>query len=490
MEEGAYNTYIKRKKSIKKTLLLIGFPENLIDDEVYNVMIKIKYDDDDDKNKNYQDNKKVIFKNFSKKNGMNGKFDYNFLKENIDFNIKPLFEKYYISLEEERKLEIFNQEHFFPIYIYILLLKINYLITGRFFWSSDFEIYLISGYMIYFEELNDLFLFKNVYPEFSNINFEVIENYHNINKEDLKKYIFYWLNTYKQLFNQELSKKSFVLSPEVITLDSITLLYFNTLNSIYLNFLKEDIDTSEIDTLIGSFKEKKSNFNIKYSSKKELVYKYFYFYQYFKFFKDSISLIKDKDLGFYKKIFEKTSNYSYRTENSPLLNKKEFMKILNEKDEKNFKRNIDNFEKFIDNFFNEKDTKDYIKKNLDLYSIFYQELFHNRKKGDKNFITTFKSKKNILQSDYYFVNKKLMRSFIINNMSKEKYNKFTSFIENITNIYLNNLYDENASVLFDLIEKSLDLHIKLNFNNELKKIELLLDNIPLNPNIYTTKHKK
>lgn len=118
MEEGAYNTYIKRKKSIKKTLLLIGFPENLIDDEVYNVMIKIKYDDDD-KNKNYQDNKKVIFKNFSKKNGMNGKFDYNFLKENIDFNIKPLFEKYYISLEEERKLEIFNQEHFFPIYIYI-----------------------------------------------------------------------------------------------------------------------------------------------------------------------------------------------------------------------------------------------------------------------------------------------------------------------------------------------------------------------------------
>lgn len=83
-----------------------------------------------------------------------------------------------------------------------------------------------------------------------------------------------------------------------------------------------------------------------------------------------------------------------------------------------------------------------------------------------------------------------MRSFIINNMSKEKYNKFTSFIENITNIYLNNLYDENASVLFDLIEKSLDLHIKLNFNNELKKIELLLDNIPLNPNIYTTKHKK
>lgn len=477
--------FIQRKNSIKDTLISIGFPENLIDDEVYETMIKIQFE-----SIKIKDNGESIFKNFSKNNTGNGKFKYNLLNENINFNIKPLFESYNISLKKEKQLEFLSEKHFLPIYIYILLLKINYLITIKAFWSYKIDIILIVIYMNHFEEIDDSFFFKTVYAGFKNyINFEVIENYHT-NKKDLKKYIFYYLNNYKKLFNQELSKKTFVLSPEIITFDSISLLYFDTLKSIYFIFLTQDIDTSEIDILVESFKEKKSSFNIKYSTKKELVYKYFYFYQSFKFYKDSLPLIKDKDSDFYKQNFEKTSNFSYRTEESFLLNKKEFMKVLNEKDEKNFKRNIDSFEKFIDNFFNRKDIKEHIKMNLDLYSIFYQELFHNKNKGDKNFITVFKNKENIHQSDFYFVNKKLIRSFMINNMSKEKYNKFTSFIENITNIYLNNLYDENASVLFDLIEKTLDLHIKLNSNNKLKKIKLLFDDIPLNPNIYTTKHKK
>ena len=481
------NTLIKRKESARKTFSIIGFPEDLIDDEAYNTMIKIKFE-----NMSYINNQDSIFKNFSKNNEADRKFDYNLLKENINFNIKPLFEKYHISLKKEKISEIFNGEHISSLKIYFLLIKIIGLISKNSFLAAIYNNFFTNICIYYYEFLSNLFYFKMVYAAFGNYNnCKVIETFY-INKEDFRNCIFDYLNNYKKLFTQKLSKKSFILSPEVITFDSINLLYFSTLMSIYYNFLKKDIDTSEIDILVENFKEKKSNFNIKYSTKEELVYKCFYFYQSFKVYKDSVSLTKDKDedLDFYNQNLKKTYNHSYRTEGNSLLNKKEFMKILNEKDEKNFKNNIDKFENFIDNFFNRKDIKEHTKMDLDTYSIFYQELFHNRRKGEKNFITIFKNEKNIHQSDFYFVYKKLMRSFIINNMSKEKYNKFTSFIENIANIYLNNLYDENASVLFDLIEKSLDLHIKLNFNNEFKKIELLLDDIPLNPNIYTTKHKK
>jgi hypothetical protein len=67
--------------------------------------------------------------------------------------------------------------------------------------------------------------------------------------------------------------------------------------------------------------------------------------------------------------------------------------------------------------------------------------------------------------------------------------KFIEFQIKLRKIYTNVLYNEKSNVLFELIEKSIKLHIELNFNNRLKKV-VTFNHQDINSNVYSTKHNK
>lgn len=487
------NKSAQRKNSIKDTLISIGFPENLIDDEVYETMIKIQFEDIQIK-----DNEKSIFKNFSKNNKANGKFKDNLLRENIDFNIIPLFQKYHLYLKKETSSKTLEENYLFTLNLYLLLLKIYYLIFNNSIYSQSFNSFFINLNMKHIrdtlgeKETNNFIYFKGIYMQFEAYDYFKDQQEIFISKEEFEKIIFKYLEDFKTLRNK-ISKSAFTFSPEIVSFDSIELLYFKTLNRIYYLFLRNDIDTSKIDELIDSFLNKKEEFHINFNSKEELVYKFFYFFQSYKIYSNNSlldSLITDEVLSFYTQNFKKTFNQFYREKDTKLLTKDELMELLNEKDEKNFRRKINKFEKFINNFFYIQNKKLSIKEDLDLYSLYYQELFHNKEENSDNIMTKFAKNKNIRQSDFEFINRKLNRIFFVDKMSVEKYKKSIEFQIKLRKIYTNVLYNEDSNILFDLIEKSLKLHIELNFNNRLKKVNLSFHNNTLNPNVYSTKHNK
>lgn len=486
------NNLKERKESIETTLRLIGFPEKLIDDEVYETMIKIKFE-----GVIIKDNKNVIFKNFTKNNTAERKFDYNLSKENIDFNIKPLFEKYHLQLKKEIPSKTLEENYICALKIYLILLKIYYLIVNNSIFSQDFDSFFINSNMKYIRErlgekgVNNFIYFKGIYTQFEAYNDFIVLQENFVSKEEFEKIIFKYLNELKTLRNK-ISESAFISSPEIVSFDSIDLLYFKTLNSIYYLFLKNDIDTSKIDEMVNSFLEKKEDFDINFSSKEELVYKSFYFYQSFKIYSNNSLLessIKDEVLNFYSQKFKKTFNQFYRVKNTKLLTKKEFIELLNEKDKSNFRRNINKFEKFINNFFHITNQKLSIKKDLDLYLLYYQELFHNKEEGSDKAMIRFRNKNNICQSDFELITRKLNRISFIDKMSVEKYKKFIEFQIKLRKIYTNVLYNEKSNVLFELIEKSIKLHIELNFNNRLKKV-VTFNHQDINSNVYSTKHNK
>ena len=498
-------TYSERIKSIKETLLSIKFPEKLIDDEIYNIMIKIQFEEIKIKN-----NQESFFRNYTKNNTANGKFRYNLLNENSDFNIKPLFEKYHYSLKKEKiSLNYLKKELLSKTKIYSILLHLKYLIINESFYSDETVGYFFHFSLDCFEQSrkkleNKSYYIKGMYNLFDSFNnFNILENY-SISTEEFKKLIFSYFNDYKKIFKEDIyknkekiAKKNFVISPEIVSFDSIELLYFTTLKQLYHLFFKNNLDINKFDTLINSFLNKKSNFNINYSSKEELIHKFFYFYQSYKNYNNFSLfdfLIEDKTLNFYNRNFKKDFIYPYRKKETKLLSKNEFMDILNEKDESNFSKNIKKYKKFIDNFFTSSDKKLSIEKDLELFSLYYQELFHNEDGNTVTIRNRFKNNKNICQSDYEFINRKLERIKFITDFSVEKYKKYISFLKNIRKIYINNLYDEDSTILLELIEKSLTLYLEQKYKNvnniNLKKVIIFLDNNSLNPNFYSTKFTK
>ena len=135
-----------------------------------------------------------------------------------------------------------------------------------------------------------------------------------------------------------------------------------------------------------------------------------------------------------------------------------------------------------------------IEKDLKLFSLYYQELFHNEDGSTVAIRNKFKRNRNICQSDYEFINRKLERIKFITDFSVEKYIKYISFLRNIRKIYINNLYDEDSTILLELIEKSLTLYLEEKYKNvnniNLKEVVIFLDNNSLNPNFYSTKFTK
>lgn len=470
----------ERRESAKKTLSIINFPEQLQTKEIVEIMVNIKFGG--------SEKGKSIFKN-SVVNKMNGKFNYNLQNDNFNFNISPLFIEYF---NKEKKLDKLNEDD----------LKVH---TDFCFSALKFQ-RLFEEKILVDDLYQDVF-FKLCKDKIVEGKYEknFIATYHTL--KNIKKHIeiedeIVYFYDYMDKILDHLGKceekygeirddqSAFNFSTEIVKLDILSEIYFNTLTRIYIKLKKDKCENlNDLIDIVKNYLGVQSNIFEKYHSPEDTLYGYFYYYQNYKSVEDNMGLydllLKKESLEFYKNIIfdEKNSLRSYRvpSTNQIILNKKRMMEILNETDGSNFSRNIKMYEKFIDLY--KKEFPDTFKTNLKNYAIYYQELYHNVEqidvglKNTNNSLNMMKKFVRILGEgkssklhpvELKFIILKLQRCQFIMHNSVEDYRPFMEYQKLIREVYLKNLYDRSGKNLFEIIKKCLIKYKEINKNDKTK----------------------
>lgn len=465
--------YYERCWSSKKTLLKIKFPSKLINSEIIKIFKDIHFSDEEKP----MNNADSIFQNFTKKNEANGKFRYNLVNENSDFNIKPLFKKYckkkldkdtldfwvYLNLTYDtlKTIRFFKEQ---------CILDRNYEYTFKMdaaflFWDSQKDENTIGNffyqgiYLLYTDKhLHNLPLNDKITIWFKNFIDTVISEIEKI----------------KEKYNEIKDENHvFSYSPEVVKLDIIAELFFKILDNIYYRLIKEKNDKlEEFVNLIKKYEEKPATEFEKYNNKEDTVYAYLYYYQTYKIYNDSMKnfekLLDENALKFYSKM-KIPPHKIFKTRGTKEFSAKELFELIANKDPSNFKRKIKKLETFIQLFY-----RKFAPISLREYGIIYQELFENIEtfngKSSSTLIRNYcdSTKPKITQTELWFISSKMERATFISYLSVEDYKKYIEFKKLLRKVFLKNCFDRSGKNLFDLLEKSLEKYKDISKYTNLK----------------------